>query len=44
MSHVRRDYFKTHFPELEPPVWLGITLQDMIVLDVSRADDRQTDE
>jgi len=33
MSHVLRDYFATAFPEKQPPVWGGITLRDMLVLD-----------
>jgi len=33
MSHVRRDFFRANYPEVEPIVWCGITLRDMIVLD-----------
>jgi N-acetylglutamate synthase-like GNAT family acetyltransferase len=32
MDHVRRDYFKEQFPEMEPIIWRGITMRDMIVL------------
>jgi len=33
LSHVRRDFFAQQFPDLEPPVYQGITLRDMIVFD-----------
>ena len=34
MSHVRRDHFTRSFPEIEPIVWRGITLKDMIVFEL----------
>jgi GNAT superfamily N-acetyltransferase len=33
MSHVRRDHFPTAFPDIEPIIWRGITLKDMIVFE-----------